>query len=300
MRLTCPNCDAQYEVPDDVVPTEGRDVQCSNCGQTWFQHHRDHPAQDDESAWEKDTSAPDEEVAPKPEAARDHGSADDDVADDDDYLDDDDEDADDAEVLTSIPAAAIRSDVDPAVKDILRQEAEAETNARRKRQSDPLESQPDLGLPNTEDGESNERRTLEARQRMARMRGEPEPMSEADVNAAAISSRRDLLPDIEEINSTLRTENDRATGADGQAQIDGPTVKKRKRSFRRGFLMMVVLVAILALVYAYAPRIAQAVPQLDPYLSSFVSWVDQMRLVLDGWVQSGLRWLDAKASQSGG
>ena len=37
MRLTCPNCGAQYEVPDDVIPDEGRDVQCSNCGDTWFQ-----------------------------------------------------------------------------------------------------------------------------------------------------------------------------------------------------------------------------------------------------------------------
>ena len=42
MRLICPNCDAQYEVPTEVVPTDGRDVQCSNCGQTWFQHHPDH------------------------------------------------------------------------------------------------------------------------------------------------------------------------------------------------------------------------------------------------------------------
>ena len=25
MRLTCPNCDAQYEVPDEVVPATGRD-----------------------------------------------------------------------------------------------------------------------------------------------------------------------------------------------------------------------------------------------------------------------------------
>src|SRR6056297_3233436 len=43
MRLTCPNCDAQYEVPDEVIPETGRDVQCSNCGDTWFQHHPDHP-----------------------------------------------------------------------------------------------------------------------------------------------------------------------------------------------------------------------------------------------------------------
>jgi len=37
MRLICPNCDAQYEVPDNVIPEAGRDVQCSDCGNTWFQ-----------------------------------------------------------------------------------------------------------------------------------------------------------------------------------------------------------------------------------------------------------------------
>ena len=37
MRIICPNCDAQYEVPDDAIPDEGRDVQCSNCGMTWME-----------------------------------------------------------------------------------------------------------------------------------------------------------------------------------------------------------------------------------------------------------------------
>ena len=37
MRLICPNCDAQYEVPDNVIPQAGRDVQCSDCGNTGFQ-----------------------------------------------------------------------------------------------------------------------------------------------------------------------------------------------------------------------------------------------------------------------
>ena len=41
MRLICPNCSAQYEIPDDVMPPEGREVQCSNCGQMWFQDHPD-------------------------------------------------------------------------------------------------------------------------------------------------------------------------------------------------------------------------------------------------------------------
>ena len=37
MRLVCPNCGAQYEVEDRLIPRAGRDVQCSNCGHGWFQ-----------------------------------------------------------------------------------------------------------------------------------------------------------------------------------------------------------------------------------------------------------------------
>ncbi len=38
MRLICPNCDAQYEIDGALVPALGRDVECSACGQVWFQH----------------------------------------------------------------------------------------------------------------------------------------------------------------------------------------------------------------------------------------------------------------------
>ena len=34
--IKCPNCNAQYEVPNDIIPATGRDVQCSNCSKTWF------------------------------------------------------------------------------------------------------------------------------------------------------------------------------------------------------------------------------------------------------------------------
>jgi len=40
MRLTCPNCGARYEAPDAMIPPEGRNVQCSDCGTTWFQAGR--------------------------------------------------------------------------------------------------------------------------------------------------------------------------------------------------------------------------------------------------------------------
>ena len=36
MRLTCPNCDAEYEVPDGMMPATGRHVQCTACHTRWF------------------------------------------------------------------------------------------------------------------------------------------------------------------------------------------------------------------------------------------------------------------------
>jgi predicted Zn finger-like uncharacterized protein len=270
MRLTCPNCDAQYEVPDEVMPTAGRDVQCSNCGQTWFQHHPDHAPDDEEDAPLLGSTEPDpdEEVSPPPPPQP--------------------------------PAKSPeRRQLDPAVADILRQEAEAEHAARKREPSGTLETQADLGLEETASSsrpplDDTERRTLEAKRRMARMRGEPDP-----VQAAALAGpRRELLPDIEEINSTLRNDSDRGRGRteiSGADEIDSD--KARKGGFGRGFMLMLLLVLGLALVYAYAPQIAQAVPQVDPYLSGYVGWVDGLRVTLDGLVKSGLMQLDSIATQ---
>ena len=36
MLIKCPKCNAQYEVPNDIIPAAGRDVQCSSCSKTWF------------------------------------------------------------------------------------------------------------------------------------------------------------------------------------------------------------------------------------------------------------------------
>ena len=35
MRLTCPNCRAQYEIAEDAIPASGRSVECSACGHVW-------------------------------------------------------------------------------------------------------------------------------------------------------------------------------------------------------------------------------------------------------------------------
>ena len=135
MRLICPNCDAQYEVADDVIPHDGRDVQCSNCGKTWFQYHADHPPKVDDTP-----NPPQNDADPATKAGSDGALSE-----------------------------QQRRELDSSVADILRQEAELESDARS-RAGEGLESQPELGLEGSESDE--QRRARESRERMARMRGE--------------------------------------------------------------------------------------------------------------------------------
>ena len=273
MRLICPNCDAQYEVVDDAIPADGRDVQCSNCGQTWFQHHPDYMADD---ADEPDLTA---DLAPAADTP-----------------------VDDEERVT-VPPVAKRRELDASVADILRQEAEREARAREE-SAGGLETQPDLRLQPGETETDTARRSREARERMARMRGEPVPVrdpdAEAAAKAAAIKSRRDLLPDIEEINSTLRSTGDRQSGSGAKAQDDNLSLpvpaERGKPGFKWGFILVVLLTIAGGAAYVFAPEIAQAVPQTDPYISNFVAQVDMARMWLDGQVTWLLTWLDTLAS----
>ena len=137
---------------------------------------------------------------------------------------------------------------------------------------------------------------------MSRLRGEEQhSVAETTAAAAAVASRRELLPDIEEINSTLRTGSERRvipnTGAD--AGRDTHADPKQRSGFSRGFVLIVALASVLVLLYVFSPQISEAVPALRPYLALYVAQVDSARQWLDGMLQSTLQWLDARASQSG-
>ncbi|AUQ53024.1 zinc-ribbon domain-containing protein [Phaeobacter inhibens] len=288
MRLTCPNCAAQYEVPDDVIPDEGRDVQCSNCGQTWFQAGRALDADDAERAPITDpelADLPPGDVEPAPHAPDQDPLTDDagdDIAEEADLPPDEEAPEDQAaeEDTTEEPApdvAATARGLDPAISDILREEAEREASLRAAENST-LQTQTDLGLDSLPEEESA-RRAREAREQMARMRGEdPQQLATAETE-----SRRGLLPNIDEINSTLRS------GEGAAAPIAPPmdaAPPKKKRNFTRGFAFALLIALALAMAYDNAPLIAQKLPQADPYLSTYVAKVDAARLWLDTQVRA--------------
>ena len=297
MRLICPNCDAQYEVPSEVIPEDGRDVQCSNCGDTWFQNHSDQEGTASKEVEESATVQPTEpeteteisqvreeireaeqEEQPKPVEPIVEQSA-------GEYEEDEPD---------SIVAEPVARELDPAVVAVLKQEAEHEAEQRRNEQSAGLETQPDLGLQEAEDDAS--RRAREARERLP-VKQDDAPVGTDSAIADTLASRRDLLPDVEEISSSLRSASDRQADDEGDVE-DYLEPQSEKRSFRRGFTLMILLAVILGAVYVMAPKITQSVPLAGPAVSGYVAIVDKGRAALGDRVKAILDWLDAKASSS--
>lgn len=276
MRLICPNCGAQYEVDDRVIPDAGRDVQCSNCGHAWYQVP---PIRDAGLADELGLEAPVEDLATPSESAEPepHDAT---------------GDAGEAEEGADTPA---RRELEPEVRDILREEADFETR-QREREREGLETQADLGL---DDAEPAAPTPPVARERLARMRGLDEDDLDAELSDETETSgpRRDLLPDIEEINSTLTAGG--RQGAETAAAQDTSDAAKQGRGFSIGFLLIVLIALALVLVYTFAEPIAAQVPAVESYLADYVDFIDRMRIGADLLMQQAIQKLQGISGGQG-
>jgi predicted Zn finger-like uncharacterized protein len=255
MRLVCPNCDAEYEVDIAAIPDGGRDVQCSNCGHAWFQLP---PAVEAELAAEEALFTPPPAEEPPVAGSSETGG----------------ETA--AGPVTPPPAAGPRN-IDDSVLAVLREEAEREVAQRRAEAPQAIETQPDLGLEVPPSAAVN----AATARRIARMKGvEPPPPPEPEKPVA----RRDLLPEIDEINSTLRAASEKRSGEAAAVAENLPPPRPR-RGFRNGFLLALVVAGIGLTAYAMAPRLSQQFPAAAPALGRYVASVDQARVWLDGRMQ---------------
>lgn len=294
MRLKCPNCDAQYEVGDGVIPPEGRDVQCSNCGNTWFQYPDGHDDRPEENV-ASPPQAPEPTVEVTPEPAPDEDEAEFEAAlqaalgtDDMDNASGT-EHAEDAEVVTDTledtvadfiedaeqdpVAPAPKRALDEGVTDVLREEAELELQQRRHENRHELETQPDLGLEEAAaPAESRNSAASAARARMARRKG-------------GGGASRNMLPDIEEINSSLRATSERTRDADAPVSDDVEDVRSQRGGFRVGFILILTVAVLCVVVYLNAAQIVDRFPKAEPYVKLFVKTVNQLRLGLDVLIQ---------------
>lgn len=262
MRLICPNCDAEYLVDDAAIPDTGRDVQCSNCGHAWFQLRPEVEAMlaQEEAlfgAVQTDPSPAPVQRTPPPPAAQPKPRA------------------------PEVPAPAVESvsepvrrNLDESILNVLREEAEREAAARRA-EAPRMEAQVEMGLPEPAPAPATGAATATAR-RLARLKGlDPDARP---VPPPKPGSRRELLPDIEEINSSLKPAQRPVLDEEGEEILPSTTGS----GFRSGFLLMLILAAGLVAAYAMAPKIVQQFPGAEGAMTVFVAQVDGLRLWLDG------------------
>ena len=277
-------------MPADVIPAEGRDVQCSNCQETWFQTHPDTEPQTDVAQTLKEHFAQTE-----PETATETQQSV--TVPDPDPIDDEFERALDQELDTIAgddpeiaPAPAIRHErnkreIDPSVADILREEAQRE---REQRAAETFEHQDEFAL------DADEPTSDPQPKKSGYIDPKLDDLDEMykDTASDAPASRRDLLPDIEEINSTLRRDKKSAGKEEPETQA------QKNASGRRGFRAAIILLLLSVAVYAYADLITSNVPQLAPYLDAYVAQIDQWRAALSHQTSGFLTWLQAQADQA--
>ena len=324
MRLICPNCDAQYDVEDGAVPPEGRDVQCSNCSHVWYQRPDGpsrverligrSAAAEAAAMPETDPAALEiihEEVERETQARQEEGGA---------LETQDDLGLDAAGPLERIAAArARRSSDDEAVTPALEVEpdhipevtsepaTELATEPATGATTEPeFEAEPEPVVSETDTASSKEdapsaqpvAETAPTEELAAETTTEAErdpfdAPSETDKGildeqtddaAAEEVAKRQRLPDIEEINSTL-SDAPIVVVEDQEAETDAQRLPRRRRGFRIGFGLALMATALLIGIYVQASELAERFPDYADIFTQIGENGDRFRIWLDGTAQ---------------
>lgn len=191
------------------------------------------------------------------------------------------------EALFDVPPAEPAPSLDPqgrsldeTVLAVLREEAEREVNARRAEARPGVETQVEMGLQ----ADAASENAVAAR--VARLKG-------FDVAKASSKpqARRELLPEIDAINSTLRASSEQRTGDAAVVSYTMQPERKRRSGFRSGFVLMLLLAAIGIAVYVMAANISAQMPAVAGAMQAYVAAVDAARIGLDTMLQSAISYL---------
>ena len=271
MRLACPACDAVYEVPDDAIPAEGREVECGACNRRWHQ--------DGGAAGDGGGADPAVESAGGAAAIGPARPGDDDADAPPDWADPQDE----ADRPRPPPVR------DPEDLRILREEAERESRLRRGEPAGDGDDAAPMGDP-------------AAPGQAAAAAGDDGGPDAAAVSGHGVDRIVPKRLTRSGARSTARPRPDGDVPARGGRTADPAAAVRprpsgagvppepaaepaRRGGFKRGFLGVVALAAILAGLYAYADRIAQAVPAAAPAAEVYADTVDAARAAAEDAVR---------------
>lgn len=242
MRLICPNCDAQYDIADDVIPEGGRDVQCSSCTHTWFQ--TDKPKVAGRRAILTPTPTPPaKSKVPSP---------------------------------PGVPGPT-RKTLDSSIADILREEAGREHDVPAPGTATPPKPPKPIPTP-----EEDRERADETRRRVSRLTEESIQDSRAAASTAAASTgavagtNLRTMPSIDEINATLRARSEESDDS-GLTEVEQKEVVER-RGFRRSFAFVLILIALAFAPYFFAAEIVARFPETRDFMVQYVEIVNDLRL----------------------
>lgn len=262
MRLICPNCDAEYDVADDIIPPGGREVQCSNCTQTWFQTEKPRLV----------PSTPPTFSTSLPAAIKSRITG--------------------TEPPAPQPTLGERKPLEPSVADILREEAalhSADLDLARPAPQKPAST-------------SAAQRSAETLRRISRITQEADmiPAEVAAAAYGAVEDQRANdtgdMPDINEINQALRARaGDDADRPFNSAKEEAEVAKRR--SFNRGFMTVLLLIILAVLPYVFAADLMALFPAMTEALTRYVQVVDQARLQLNGSAAQFGAWFQGMIAQ---
>jgi len=111
--------------------------------------------------------------------------------------------------------------------------------------------------------------------RTARPRPEAEDVA---VESEPKVSRKELLPDVEELNSTLRNE---VSNSHVGTEMAGDDAQLAKKSFGRSFAITLLVLVLLVALYVMKPMIVAALPATAVMLDPYVGFIDSIRLSIE-------------------
>ncbi len=269
MRLVCPNCASEYEVDAEMIPPEGRDVQCANCENVWFQEpepEKPTPLMLDR-AYQAESAPQDAPIS-----------------------------ADTAPDMGMVPPAPSteeeeREQLRSAVREELaiqeKDEAGATTDsvAEADGKTAPDAKGEAAEDKKTDDGKDDDTVLSSLRTQLAEAKkdfnfsdDQVAKSQKRSVVAAAASAGIDASSPTraeEAVTERKKTHERPKTLMQAIEEESGPIYRPRRKL--RGFLTIVVLALIALGVYSFAPQISEAYPAADPYLRQYVGLVDQGR-----------------------
>ena len=276
-EITCPNCGANYNVPEAALGKDGRQVSCANCGHTW---HAMPPAPDplilSQELQSTPRAAPPSPPQPAPQP-------------------------------TPQPVRAAPPPVQPAsAQDAAERirEDRAKQLAEIRQIVDEVQNTPDpvdtqLAEPPRPEPAPSPTAGLAAALGMARDKSavqeavptpppvapsppQPEPGPVAPVYSAPVE-RDPLREKIEPKGKAPDTEKSRKSLMRKHNRRAKRKITRDKRGnglFLTGFLLVVILVAILTAIYVLAPQITASAPGTTEAVNEYVARVDELRVAV--------------------